>query len=128
MGVAAVTTAAIGAVLLADLPVSIATPLAVFALLAGVKAWRAQDALDGLRLRLCADGSLDWRDAAGREGQGRLAGHARVGPLVALDQRDPAGRVRRWAIWRDMLDADAWRRLQVALAHAPSADSYKDPT
>ena len=124
-GLAVAVIAAVGAVLLADLPVSIATPLAMFALLVGVGAWRAQATLDGLRLRLSEDNALDWRDASGAEGQGRLAAHARVGPLVALIARGPAGR-RRFAIWRDMLDAEAWRRLNAALARRRGADSYRD--
>jgi hypothetical protein len=126
IGLVVFAGAALAAVLMAELPVSIAAPLALLAMVASVRAWRSQAALDGLHLRLSTDGSLDWRDAEGHEGQGRLAAHARVGPLVALDLRESAGRIRRWAIWRDMLDADAWRRLQVALARAPSADSYKD--
>lgn len=125
IGLALAVAAAVAAVVLADLPVSIAAGLAVFALLAGVRAWKRQARLGGLRLRLAEDDMLDWRDASGAEGQGRLASHARVGPLVALTVRAPDGR-RRFAIWRDMLDADAWRRLNAALARRRGADSYRD--
>jgi hypothetical protein len=124
-GLVVAVAAAIGALLLADLPVSMATALAMFALFVGVRAWRTQAALAGLRLRIAEDDHLDWREATGAEGQGRLASHAQVGPLVALGVRGPAGR-RRFAIWRDMLDADAWRRLNAALARRRGADSYRD--
>jgi xanthosine utilization system XapX-like protein len=124
-GLAVAVAAAIVAVLLADLPVSIAIALGMLGLFAGARAWQTQAALAGLRLRIGEDGSVDWRTRAGAEGQGRLASHARVGPLVALSVRGAAGR-RRFAIWRDMLDADAWRRLNAALARRRGADSYRD--
>jgi hypothetical protein len=126
LGLVALAAAALGAVLMADLPLAIAPPLALFVALATLRAWRSHAWAAALRLRLSADGMLDWRDAAGAEGQGRLASSARVGPLVALEVREPSGKQRRIALWRDMLDADAWRRLQVALARRPSADSYND--
>jgi hypothetical protein len=124
-GLVVAVAAAVGALLLADLPVSMATVLAMFALFVGVRAWRTRATLVGLRLRIAEDDRVDWREGTGAEGQGRLASHARVGPLVALTVRDAKGR-RRFAIWRDMLDADAWRRLNAALARRRGADSYRD--
>lgn len=128
LGLVALAAAALSAVLMADLPLAIAPPLALFVLLVAIRAWRDHAQVAGMRLRLSADGTLDWRDPAGKEGQGRLASSARVGPLVALAVREASGPTRRIALWRDMLDADAWRRLQVALARTPSADSYNDGT
>lgn len=126
VGLVALAAAACAAVAMADLPLAIAPPLLLFVALATLKAWRSHARVAALRLRLAADGMVDWRDGSGAEGQGRLASSARVGPLVALDVREPSGKPRRIALWRDMLDADAWRRLQVALARRPSADSYND--
>jgi hypothetical protein len=125
---AALATAAglaLFALLLTDLPVSIASAIGVTVVVGAARAWKGHAALAGTALRLDADGLLAWRDAAGAEGQGPLTDHALLGPLVTMAAREPSGRRRRFALWQDMTDADAWRRLRVDLAHRHGADSYK---
>lgn len=124
-GLAIAAGGALLAVLLADLPVSIATAIGVTVVVGAARAWKGHAALAGSALRLDADGLLAWRDAGGAEGQGRLEDHALLGPLLTLGAREASGRRRRFALWRDMTDADAWRRLRVELAHRHGADSYK---
>jgi hypothetical protein len=124
-GLAVAVAAAVGAVLLSDLPRALAVVLVGFALIVGGHAWRAQERLSGLHLRLSADGAIDWRRPDGLEEHGRLCDHARVGLLAALTARATDGRLRRFAVWRDMLDPEGWRRLNAALARKGAADSYK---
>jgi hypothetical protein len=124
-GLALAVAAAVGAVLLSDLPRALAVVLVGFALFVGGRAWRAQERLSGLFLRLSADDAIDWRRPDGVEGHGRLCDHARLGPLAALTARATDGRLHRFAVWRDMLEPDGWRRLNAALARRGAADSYK---
>ncbi len=49
---------------------------------------------------------------------GTLQHVRRIGWVMALDFRittDPGSHTVRWLIWRDQVDADNWRRLQVLL-------------
>jgi hypothetical protein len=124
-GLAIAAGGALLAVLLADLPVSIASAIGVTVVVGAARAWQGHAALAGTALRLDAEGVVAWRDAAGVEGQGQLVEHALLGPLLTLGAREPSGRRRRFALWQDMADADAWRRLRVELAHRRGADSYK---
>ncbi len=127
-GVALAVTLALAvlAIALAEMPLSIALIAGVLALLVAARAWRIQTRLVGGSIRLDADGTLRWRDAAGTEGQGRLSQHTVLGPLLALQATAEAGGRERFAVWRDMIDADAWRRLRVDLLHRHAADSYRD--
>jgi hypothetical protein len=124
-GLAMAALMAVLATVLADLPVSIASAVGVTVVVGAARAWRTHAALAGTSLRLDAEGHLAWRDAAGAEGSGRLGDHTLLGPLVAIGVREASGRHRRFALWQDMTDADAWRRLRVDLAHRRAADSYK---
>jgi hypothetical protein len=117
---------AVGAIWLADLPLPVALVASVLAALFALRGWRMQTRLVGGSIRLDADGTLRWRDAAGTEGHGRLSQHTVLGPLLALEAIAQPGGRRRFALWRDMADADAWRRLRVDLLHRRAADSYKD--
>lgn len=127
-GVALAGTLALAvlAIVLGDLPLSIALIAGVLAVLVAARAWRMQTRLVGGSIRLDADGTLRWRDAAGAEGRGQLSQHTVLGPLLALEATADAGGQLRFALWRDMVDADAWRRLRVDLLHRRAADSYKD--
>ncbi len=127
-GIALAVTLALAvlALALADLPLSIALIAGVLALLVAARAWRQQMRLVGGSIRLDADGTLRWRDAAGTEGRGQLSRFTVLGPLLALQATAEAGGPQRFALWRDMADADAWRRLRVDLLHRHAADSYRD--
>ncbi len=117
---------AVAATWLAELPLSIALVASVLCALVALRAWRLQTRLVGGSIRLDADGTLRWRDATGTEGQGQLSQHTVLGPLLALEAIAHPGGRQRFALWRDMADADAWRRLRVELLHRRAADSYKD--
>lgn len=117
---------AIAGMVAADLPLSMQLPGGVIAMLVALRAWRTQNRLVGGSIRLDADGTLRWRDAAGTDGCGRLSQHTVLGPLLALEAATETGGRQRFALWRDMVDADGWRRLRVDLLHRHAADSYKD--
>ena len=125
LGLALLAVLAVGALLLADLPLSIAMVAAVGAVLLAARVWRQHAVLAGTALRLDADGTLRWRNATGTDSSGRLSQHTLLGPLITLEAIDEARQRTRFALWQDMLDADAWRRLRVDLVHRGKADSYK---
>lgn len=95
-------------------------PLAML-LLAWLWVWWRRERVQGLRrLALGEDGLWQLHYADGRRATCRLAGHAILGTLfVHLVLRDvqhprgwPAGKVM---VWRDAVEADAFRRLCVFL-------------
>ena len=117
---------AIVACALADLPSWLMWLLALSCVLTTVLALRAHLLLNGASMRLHADGAVRWRDRSGSEDHGHLLHHVRLGPLIAVELRLENGRKRRLALWRDMTDADSWRRLRVDLAHRNETNSYTD--
>lgn len=99
--------------------------LAVVVLLVGVRAWSRQSRWTGAFLRLRRDGTAEWQ-RPDREGErrGRLVAHWHAGALVALVFEHADGRPRRerFALWRDQVDPEAWRRLLILLRHDRRGD------
>jgi hypothetical protein len=122
-GIACLTVLAIW---MSGVPASIAAAMSVAAVLVAAGAWRRQRGLAGGVLRLHVDGSLNWYASDGSELVGRLVDHAVLGPIITLALGPEQGRRRRFALIRDMVDADTWRRLRVALLHRHAADSYRE--
>jgi hypothetical protein len=121
----AVTLAAVVAVAISGVPLALKFALAALAVLLAGRAWRRQAATAGITVRLSADGGAEWVSPdAGPTTRGRLVAHWQAGPVATLVlAAAPAGRPRwRVAIFRDQVDAEAWRRLAILLRHRRRGD------
>lgn len=112
--------AAVISVLVSGLPIPVQVLLALLTLVIAARAWKSQSRWTGARVRLHRDGSGDWKRAGmPAELRGRLVAHWQGGPLVTLvlQAEGGIGEHVRLALWRDQIDADAWRRLVILLRH-----------
>jgi hypothetical protein len=123
--VAATTLAALAAVLGCGVALPLKAPLALVALLLGVRAARQLQSQSGLRLLLQEDGL--WRvlssaDVGDDDQRYRLVEGSALGPLVTLRLVASGGPVQRIVLLPDCADADELRRLRVWLRHGASID------
>lgn len=119
---------AVGATLMADLPVAVQWVLGIAVCGWGVWAWGQSRCIEALRLT--ADGQVQCRDEQGEWREVEVLGDSFVSPvLMVLRYRTPAGRVRVLTLFPDSAHADDLRRLRVSLRwarHTRSDTSFPD--
>lgn len=121
----AATLATVVAVAISGVPSGVKLALAVLVALLAGRAWRRQAASAGITIRLSADGCAEWAlPGGGPTTRGRLVAHWQAGPVAALVLAAAAAGRPRWrvAIFRDQVDAEAWRRLAILLRHRRRGD------
>jgi toxin CptA len=110
-------TLAVGAMLMADLPVAAQWALGAAVSGWGVWVWRRSRCMEVLRLT--ADGRVQCQDEQGEWCEAEVLGDSFVSPvLMVLRYRTPAGRVRVLTLLPDSAHADDLRRLRVSLRWA----------
>jgi hypothetical protein len=117
---ASATVAALVAIAISGLPPVLRLALAPLPVVLAWRAWARQHAFTGAVLRIDGEGRAEWRGPSDHGPvSGRLVAHWQAGPVAALVLAAAgAGSPRaRIAIWRDQVDADAWRRLSILLRH-----------
>lgn len=87
--------------------------LAVSCIAIAAVAWRRAGRWQGVRLVFAAGGGLELRQPDGSAQQVDLEHGIHLGPLLVIVVRRRDGRRDDVVVWRDQVDADAWRRLKV---------------
>lgn len=96
-----------------ELPGSLSGLISLCVIGLAVHAWRRRPALN--RLDRIDDGRIRLHTANGRTVVGAFEPDYCSGFYCAFTLHDPLNGSQRYGLFRDELDADAWRRLRVAL-------------
>jgi hypothetical protein len=113
---AVIAVACVAAIAGCGFVVASAGPLVLLAAacigVAGI-AWRGAGRWQGVRLVFDAGGGLELRQPDGSVRQVELDHGIHLGALLVIVVRRRDGRRDDVVVWRDQVDADAWRRLKV---------------